>query len=415
MSALKAVDTRERRALALARGAAAVSLFGTFLLPTLANLAAFVMLVSFACLPSARARLQEVFATPLARAALLMLAVMAAAMFWSDADWMLRFRAWFGWRTLVLMIVCLAIFDQADARIRVALAFIAVASIGAAVSFWVWTQGFSITTNNHGLPGIVHRNPVTQGMAFALAIFFAVLLAITQRRLGGRLRAALAVAALFLFANLVLVTSGRTGHILLLILFAVVALQRLRRWQRVAALVALPLVALASYEASPMLQNRFGLMVQELRAPLESERFSAMGIRTVMWRVSAQLVQERPLLGYGMAGFESAYERAIKRSAFTGWAGTPTKDPHNQYLLMQLQAGIAGTASFFWFLLACIRQRAAQPYRAWALAVLAGWCASSLATSLFGTFAEGHMLMLLLGIFLAKGPEEASSRSRASI
>ncbi len=409
-----ALDTRERRALALARGAAAVSLFGTFLLPTLANLAAFVMLVSFAFLPSAGARLQRVLATPLARAALLMLAVMAAAMFWSDADWMLRFRAWFGWRTLVLMIVCLALFDEAQARVRVALAFIAVAAIGAAFSFWAWSQGFSTTMNNHGLNGIVHRNPVTQGIAFALAVFLAVLLAVTQRQLSARLRGALVFAAVLVFANLVFVTSGRSGHLLLLIMFAVVALQRLRRWQRAAALLALPLIAMAAYAASPMLQNRFGMMVQELRAPLDSERLSAMGIRTVMWRVSAQMVRERPLIGYGMAGFASAYAQAIKRSSYTGWAATPTEDPHNQYLLMQLQAGVAGTASFFWFLLACIRQRAAQPYRAWALAILAGWCASSLATSLFGTFAEGHMLMLLLGILLATGPEEGSPRSPAT-
>jgi len=69
-----------------------------------------------------------------------------------------------------------------------------------------------------------------------------------------------------------------------------------------------------------------------------------MGIRMVMWRNSGDIVRERPLAGYGMGGIAPAYERAVKASALTGWAATPTEDPHNQYLQVQLEAGVAGSA-----------------------------------------------------------------------
>ncbi len=405
---------REARALAWARGAAAAALIGAFVLPTLANAAALVLLASFALLPSARVRLRVVLALPLARAALLLLAVLAAATVWSEAPLAQRLRSLWDWRPLLLLIVCLAVFDEPWARRRALLAFVAAATVGAAWSYWTWAHGYStVLDNNHGLSGIVLRNPVTQGMAFALACFLAAMLALTAHDLDRRLRMALIAAAVFLLGNLVFVSSGRSAHLLLLILLAVTALRGLRGWPRLAAIAALPLAAALAFSASPMLQNRFGLLVQELRTPAATEQFSAMGMRAVAWKLSAQLVRERPLLGYGMGGIGAAYARAVKASAYTGWAATPLLDPHNQYLQVQLQAGVAGSLAFLGFLLAALRHRAAQPCRTWAVAMLLGWCATSLATSHFTTFAESHMLMLLLGILLAVEPRAAHAGAGA--
>jgi O-antigen ligase len=397
-----ALDRRERTALAASRAGAAAALIGAFTSPPLANVGAAAMLIGFAVLPSARKRLRAVLATPLARAALLLLAVLAVATLWSDAAPKARFDAWWDWRVLLLLIIALAVFDEPSARRRALFAFIAVAVAGAAYSFWAWAHGYSTVATHFGLAGMVLRNPVTQGMAFALAGFFALMLAIAGRDLAPRWRALLAVAALVLFANLVAVTSGRSAHLLLLILLAWTALQLLRGGQRVAAVAALPLMAAVAVGSSPMLQTRFGQVVEELRAAQASQEITSMGIRMVMWRVSGELVRERPLLGYGMGGFAPAYAQALKETTLTGWAATPTGDPHNQYLLVQLQAGVAGTAAFVWFLVAGFRQRADQPWRTWASAVLLGWCATSLMSSHFTTFSESHLLMVLLGLLLAQ-------------
>ena len=406
--------TRERFLLALGRGAAVAALIGALVSPPLVNVATLVLLVSVLLLPSARVRLQRLLAMPVAQATLLLLAVLAVATLWSAAPWVDRWKAWWDWRPLLAMLLCLTVFDDA-ARRRGLVIFVAAVAVAAAYSFWAWSQGISPTGRDHGLPGIVARNPVTQGMGFAAACFLALMLVLGQRDFDRRARFLLAAAAIFILANLVFVTSGRTGHVMLLILLASAGIQLLAGWRRAAVIVALPLLAALAFALSPMLQTRFGQMIDELHEPLAAENITSMGIRTVMWRVSFDLARERPVLGYGMGGFPAAYDKAIKQSAYKGWAATPTVDPHNQYLQVHLQAGLAGSVAFLWFLLSVLRVRGGRPYSAWARSLLLGWCAAALATSVFTTFAESHLLMLLLGLLLpgVDGEVQAAHASRA--
>jgi O-antigen ligase len=344
---------------------------------------------------------------------LLLLAVLAAAMLWADAPLALRLKYWWDWRTLLLLILCLALFNEVAVRRRAVIAFIVASALVAVYSFWAWSRGISPAGMDHGLPGIVARNSTTQGMAFAAACFLALMLVFGDRAIDRRMRLLLLVAAVLLAGNLVFITSSRSGHLMLLILLAGAVVQLLAGWRRLAAIAVLPLAAALAFSLSPMLQTRFGLMINELRAPLASEQISGMGIRVVMWRVSAQMALERPLLGYGTGGFPAAYESAIKRSSYRGWAATPTVDPHNQYLLVQLQAGIVGSAAFAWFLLAGFRSRGPDPWRAAGKALLLAWCASALATSVITAFAESHLLMPLLGILLA--PAAVTARLKPGV
>jgi O-antigen ligase len=403
------VAPREKRLLALGRVAAVAILLGGLISPPLANAAAFVLLSSFALLPSARNRLGAAIEAPAARAALLLLAVLAVAMLWSDAPAVQRLRAWWDWRPLLLVVLCLALFDDARSRRLALIAFVAAASLLALYSFWAWANDVSPAGMDHGLPGIVARNTTTQGMGFAAACYLALMLAIGERQIGRRVRAVLAAASLLLAANLVFVTSSRSGHLVLLLMLAVAAVQFLAGWRRLAAVIALPLAAAAAFGLSPMLQQRFGMAVDELRAPLASKEITGMGIRIVMWEVSWTMAKERPLLGYGMGGFPAAYRQAIGRSSYKGWAATPTVDPHNQYLQVHLQAGVAGSLAFLWFLLGALRTRGVRPYDFAAKVLLFGWCAAALATSLFTTFAEAHLLMVLLGMLLASPRRSAAA------
>ena len=405
------LPSRERRLLAVARWAAVATMVGALLSPPLANAAAFMTLASFALLTSSVARVRAALALPLVRAALLVLAVLALAMLWADAPLALRLKYWWDWRTLLLLIVGLALFDDDAARRRALLALVAAALLIAGWSFWAWWRGISPAGADHGLPGIVARNSTTQGMAFATTCFLALVLAFGDRGIDRRLRLPLLAAAALLAFNLAFVTSSRSGHLVLLILLAGAGVQLLAGWRRVVAIASLPVVAAIAFASSPMLQSRFEAMVRELRAPLASEQMSGMGIRVVMWDVSTRMAVERPLLGYGTGGFPAAYEGAIQRSGYRGWAATPTIDPHNQYLLVQLQAGVFGSAAFAWFLLAGFRARGPNPWRAAGKSLLLGWCASALATSVFTAFAESHLLMPLLGILLA--PAGVSARQRA--
>ena len=395
-------SVRDMRLLAVARGAAMTVVIGALLSPPVANLAAFVLLFTFVLLfRHARRSLAEAQALPVAAAALGLLAALAVAMLWSEAPLAQRLRAWGDWRPMLLLVFCLAIFDDESARRRALITYVGAVALIALYSFWTWMHGVSPVGSPDGMGGIVARNSTTQGMGFAVACFLGLMIVARDNDLSRRTRIAIAAASLLLLVNLVFVTSSRSGHLILLIMLAMAAVKFLAGWRRAAVMLALPVVAAAAFSVSPMLQQRFGKAVQELRAPLASEQITSMGIRTVMWQVSWQLLLERPVLGYGMGGFPAAYKEAIGRSSFSGWAATPTVDPHNQYLQVHLQAGVVGSAAFAWFLLSVFRTRSRRPQSEWAKAILLGWCAAALASSLFTTFAESHLLMVLLGILLA--------------
>jgi len=71
--------------------------------------------------------------------------------------------------------------------------------------------------------------------------------------------------------------------------------------------------------------------------------------------------------------------------------------------------------AFAAFVAGVLRQRAPAPYRGAALALLAAWLCTSVFNSHFQTFAEGHLLALVLGVLLAtQEPTQTSPSSVAT-
>jgi membrane associated rhomboid family serine protease len=71
------------------------------------------------------------------------------------------------------------------------------------------------------------------------------------------------------------------------------------------------------------------------------------------------------------------------------------------------QHGIGGLAAFLVWIVAIARDKAGLPaYRKLALAILCGWCVTSLFSSHFRTFAEGHLFTTFLGALLAEVPPQ---------
>ena len=80
----------------------------------------------------------------------------------------------------------------------------------------------------------------------------------------------------------------------------------------------------------------------------------------------------------------------------------PATDPHNQYLFVAIQQGVGGVVVFLAWLTAIARERESRgDYHRLAVAILMGWCVTSLFSSHFRTFAEGHLLATFLGVLLA--------------
>jgi O-antigen ligase len=249
-----------------------------------------------------------------------------------------------------------------------------------------------------------------------------------QRGRSVRARWLLAGAALVCLANLVVVAAGRSGQIALAVAAVSAALLMLtgrRRWQAVLALLAL---AAGLAAASPALQQRFRLVAQEASAvDCDSPAENSTAIRLLLWRTTGALIRAHPWFGYGVGGFTPAYESEVRSQLrgqpLTGWCARPAHDPHNQFLRVTVEAGVLGLLAFLGLSVGAVRQRAMQPYRGCALALLAAWYTTSLFSSHFQTFNEGHLIALLLGALLAPEqstrqeavPAACSDSSRATI
>ncbi len=127
-----------------------------------------------------------------------------------------------------------------------------------------------------------------------------------------------------------------------------------------------------------------------------------MGIRAVLYENTLELVRERPWLGTGTGGFGAAYAAHVK-DKYTDWRVLPTVDPHNQYLFFLGEQGILGLVAFLAFIVAALTDRGdGTRARVIAIGMLLAWCATSLLSSHFKTFSEGHLLTLFLGAMLAR-------------
>ncbi len=344
-----------------------------------------------------RARLVRAARQPLGVMALVFWLALGLGLAYSVAPWQEGLAIWAAWRRLLLLVFALALFDDPAWKQRLAWILIVVATVGALGSYASWLAGVGL---RYYPVGTVFRNYATQGMIFAVAAFAAVLM--FKEELPKSQRAFLVGAAVLLLVNIVFVNPSRSAHGALLVLGAALAWgwaggrAPLRRLAWVGAAGLLGVAALAS---SPTARHRIELGITEMRNYQEGTQVSSMGERIVYWRNALALAKERPLFGYGTGGFAAAY--AVEVQGRTGREGIKAEDPHNMYLYIIVQIGLAGLAVFLVLLASALRHAVAPPWRLLGLGALAAWCATSLFNGHFATFAEGRFIWLWLGACLA--------------
>lgn len=403
---------RDRWAIATARTATVLVAIGTFTGAALANIAAGLMLLAFLAAPSCFERAQRAWRQPLGKAALIFLAILLLATLWSTAPFAVALKAWTGWRTLLWLFIVLAIFDTRSAKIAFATTFVIVASAAAVASFFAFDFGAAqVTSDVKG--GIVLRNHVTQSMALTVGASLALVLFATHARRRSWQQWAWGAAAALMVANVVFISYARSGYVLLAITSVAVVFGLWRGRERAIALAILVVLTIGAIQFSPLIKPRFATAVQEVTQSDSATDITSMGIRVMMWDTGAAIVREAPLIGHGTGSFPEAYRRVVTQR-YTGWKATLTADPHNQYLLILAETGLLGLAAFAWFLFSALRQPVRGPFRLIGVTLLLSWCVTSLFSSHFYAFNEGHMIAIMLGVCLAREADVRGQRSAAS-
>jgi len=245
-----------------------------------------------------------------------------------------------------------------------------------------------------GVMGVVLTNHAVQGITFAVAAAASAYLASEAR---GPARWFYAFVAAALVINVLFFGMGRTGY--LAIVGVTLCWAILRGGLRYTAIAALALTALlaSAYAFSPTFHGRITKGWNELNAtgPLKEE--TSIGVRVLFAKNALALIAERPILGYGLGSFKSVYAKYVD-ARYTGYETLHAGDPHNQYLYVVFEQGLAGLAIFLGLIVTLFRTFPKDAYGRLAACALTAWCLGCLFNSHFRTFPEGHFYALMIAI-----------------
>ena len=175
----------------------------------------------------------------------------------------------------------------------------------------------------------------------AFTAFLIALAALDAKTRRGRIVLWLLCAAAV--ANVLVMVPGRTGHIVLLVLFAYFLYRQLGTKGLAFAGVAVGVLAVVVVlSPGTMLHKRITLADDELqqwRTGAPPDLRSSIGQRLEILRNTMEVIRDNPVFGVGTGGFGAAYASLANRMG-----DTPTENPHNEFLMIIAQFGLAGLA-----------------------------------------------------------------------
>jgi hypothetical protein len=391
-------DDKSALCINAARWSAIIAAVGVLYSPTVASVALVSTYVAFLASGQAVVRLTQVFARPSVYWGVVFLAVVLIGMTYASVPWSDRWTDVLKWRTILWFVVLLSIFDDERWKTRLLATFVVGTAVALAASFMTAAGWFTLWR----APDQLLRNAVTQGMGFAVAALVCLWM-VLEKKFQEHMRWIVPLLGLLYVANMVLITNARSGYVILGIGCAVLLLWTASPLQQLAIVIGLSLAAILAFSLSSRMQDKIVLGVDEWIHESELTSITSMGLRRVYYRNTLEILQDHWLIGTGTGGFKQAYtEQVTHKYDPSDWRSEPIGDPHSQYLAVFAVHGIGGLAVFLVWIMAIARDRCGLPkYRKLALAILFGWCVTSLFSSHFRTFAEGHLLTTFLGVFLS--------------
>lgn len=288
---------------------------------------------------------------PVARAAILLFSMLLIAMFYGLAPWKEALVLLMKYIDLMFIPIFIFVLSNETVQRKARRAFLAAMAFTLSVSYLVgfrliavanWMQRDIVPDN----PAIFHSH-ITQNNMMAFAVFLALLEARATITRTGKI--GWSVFALLASFNILFMVQGRTGYIILVILFAWFAWTTLARylkkrnkkvgWQVTAIVLAGMLFsALLVYNTSTQLRSRVDMAVAEFKASSpENANATSIGERKTFVKNTLEVVREHPVFGVGTGGFAAAYAQQVE-----GKGLLKTVNPHNEYLMISAQTGIIG-------------------------------------------------------------------------
>lgn len=307
-----------------------------------------------------REKIAAVRDNPLVLPALALLGMYVIGLFYGEATWGDAAGSLKKAANLLLIPILLSIFTDEKLRRRAMGGFLAAMVLTLLLSYLLLAGLIHANGLLKGLPAepyVVFKYRLTHSFLMAFAAFLFALKARSPGNRRGRiLFALLGVAALY---NVLFIVTSRTGYIVALVLGAYFLVSTWR-WRGAAAATAVILLlgGLVYLLPASAPHQRLQLMVREAKEwqPGHGKTESSVGSRLEFYRNSLKLIGANPVFGTGTGGFKGAYAALVQGTGLEA-----TVNPHNEYLMVTVQLGMAGLALMLWLFLVQWRKAASLP------------------------------------------------------
>lgn len=155
--------------------------------------------------------------------------------------------------------------------------------------------------------------------------------------------------------NVFFVMTGRSGFLVMLVFISMAVWWQLpKRWRWL--VVGLPFVLAALMMVlSPRFQTRTTEVVKDVLSYRQGSIETSQAQRLDYWHRSLLTFQEKPLIGHGVGSWRMNYHR------LGGMQADAPSNPHQQYLLWMVEAGVVGCILFLGLLCAQYKNAQALP------------------------------------------------------
>lgn len=322
------------------------------------NILLAVVLLFWLASAGCREKFSALRSNGVARAALALFLLIAAGIAWSPqaAE---GFHILGKYADLAFIPIFVSLFRAQSDRRRAGLFFGAAILLTLGFSFLIWGGLVSngVPANEFGvIQPEVFKKYLTQSILMACGTYVFCLLA--RDSTSKRMRMVwIALAALCAF-NVIVMLSGRSGQIALAALALLFAFLRWRAkgiWIVAAILSLFVLTVILGYAPE---NGPFNIVIKDFKTWRlgQAPNKTSTGQRLDYSMNSIAIVREHPLIGVGTGGFAAAYARQVEGTNLDA-----TVNPHNEYLNLAVQLGIAGLLAAAWLFAMVWRHARALP------------------------------------------------------
>ena len=355
---------------------------------------------------------------PFAIATLVLCAVIFIGISYSNAPMDEIVRALKKYARLLYAPIAIAVLVDGRWRRRALLAWMAAMLLTLVLSYIhaVWAFPLARATREHELNDhYIFKHHITQNVMMSV---FAVAAFAEAWRLRARTDSRWRIYAWMCIAfaaaiNILFFVWGRAGYLTLfvnLLVVALVAFMAARDTRLTWVAGGLITVVFAAAATSDMVHQRFHAAVSEVESSQERGIATSIGQRMEYASKSVDLIEARPVLGWGTGSYAMEYCRIAKSAE---WCKLGSYNPHNQFLFFAVQFGMLGLVALLaWLVTAGLSLRRLPIHEQLVgYSLLATLVVHSLLDSPLYIVTEGTWYPLMLGIFAAGAYPQAAALS----